>query len=77
MPAAAWRLEMASSKKNVPTAPMPTSESAPSAALREQDAYARRVAAFGLRALLEPYTVRPVPVVPSQRRRVVRSEVTA
>ena len=50
------------------------------AALTAQRAYARRVAAFGLPALLAPYrgaVVRPVPEIPAQRRRVLRSEVKA
>lgn len=34
---------------------------------REQDAYKRRVAAFGLPALLAPYTVRRVVRLPRQR----------
>ena len=41
-----------------------------------QRAYAREVARRGLPALFAPYTARPV-VIPSQRRRVVRAEVTA
>ena len=41
-----------------------------------QRAYARDVARRGLSALLQPYTARPA-VIPSQRRRVVRSEVSA
>ena len=41
-----------------------------------QRADTRAVASRGLSALLQPYSV-PVPVVPSQRRRVLRSEVTA
>ena len=44
--------------------------------LLAQRAYARRIAEGGVRALLAPYSLR-VPVVPSQRRRVVRSEVSA
>ena len=44
--------------------------------LTAQRAYSRAVAAGGLSALLQPYTLR-VPVVPSQRRRVLRAEVTA
>lgn len=45
-------------------------------ALIAQRAYARDVAARGVAALLEPYTVR-VPVVPLQRRRVLgREKVT-
>ena len=50
------------------------------AALTAQRAYARRVAAFGLPALLAPYrgaVVRPVPEIPAQRRRVLRSEAKA
>lgn len=35
--------------------------------LTEQRAYERRVAAFGLSALLAPYTVRPVVRLPRQR----------
>ena len=47
------------------------------AALTAQRAYQRRIAAFGLPALLAPYRVtRPV-VIPEQRRRVVRTEVGA
>ena len=42
--------------------------------LTTQRAYARDVARRGLSALLQPYTARPVPVVPSQRRRVVETE---
>jgi hypothetical protein len=34
---------------------------------REQAAYERRVAAFGLSALLAPYSQRPVVRIPSQR----------
>ena len=39
-----------------------------------QRAYSRAVAAGGLSALLAPYRVAPVPVVPSQRRRSVQPE---
>jgi hypothetical protein len=40
------------------------------AAVREQNAYARRVAAFGLPALLAPYTLRgPIIRLPRQRVR--------
>ena len=46
-------------------------------ALTTQRAYTRAVAAGGLSVLLAPYSVRPVVSVPSQRRRVLRSEVTA
>lgn len=46
-------------------------------ALKAQRAYSRDIAARGISALLAPYRVVPVPVVPSQRRRVLRSEVTA
>ena len=42
--------------------------------LTAQRAYARGVARRGLPALLAPYSVRPVLVVPSQRRRVVETE---
>mgnify|MGYP006217756105 CR=1 FL=1 len=45
-------------------------------ALTTQRAYTRAVAARGIPALLAPYSAH-LPVVPSQRRRVVRSEVTA
>lgn len=44
--------------------------------LLAQRAYTRAVAVGGVCELLRPYSVR-VPVVPLQRRRVVRSEVTA
>lgn len=46
------------------------------AAVREQAAYRARVAASGLPALLAPYRVKP-PVIPAQRRRVLRTEVEA
>lgn len=38
------------------------------AKLSEQEAYRRRVAAFGLPALLAPYTLRPIVRLPRQRR---------
>lgn len=37
------------------------------AGIREQHAYQRRIEAFGLPALLAPYTVRPVVRMPRQR----------
>lgn len=45
-------------------------------ALTAQRAYTRAVAAGGLSVLLAPYALR-VPVVPSQRRRVVAEVVAA
>ena len=41
--------------------------------LTTQRAYARRIAAFGLPALLAPYTLRTYPI-PAQRRRSVITE---
>ncbi|HET7408088.1 MAG TPA: hypothetical protein VFJ21_13270 [Mycobacteriales bacterium] len=38
------------------------------AAIREQHAYERRIEAFGLTALLAPYTLRPVVRLPRQRQ---------
>lgn len=37
------------------------------AVIREQHAYERRIAAFGLPALLAPYTLRPIVRMPRQR----------
>lgn len=43
-------------------------------ALTTQRAYSRAVASGGLPALLVPYSVRPTPVIPTQRRRSVQPE---